>query len=348
MDHLVPHTEFYDIPFKTDNFQGMPYVQLGGSGLKVSKVGLGTWKYGYPETNDGARVGEKEAFKIFDRAIELGVTHWDSANRYNASSGNSERVIGKWLKANPDQRGNVVVATKIFGAMDGLTPNHWGSSRTNIMNGTYACLARLQTEYIDLMYLHHYDETCPVEESLEAIEDLVSRDLIRYFAVSNFTVDQLRLYKAVSDSMSLRSKIVAVQNQYDILNKELHQQGVLDYCARAGMSLVAWSPLARGLLTDRYLEKSKVGPGDRLVDEGTFDDYATEENMKKLHLLDSLAKEWDMEINQLALAYMMTLPGMGSVIPAASTVEQLESNAKVGQIDFTNEQIFKIKEALGD
>lgn len=348
MDHLVPHKEFFGIPFVTDEFNGMPYVQLGGSGLRVSKVGLGTWKYGYPETNDGSRVDEKGAFKIFDRAIEVGVTHWDTANRYNASSGNSERVIGKWLKANPDQRRNVVIATKIFGGMDGVTPNHCRSSRANVLDAVYACLARLQTDYIDLLYFHNYDNTCPVEESLATIEDLVQRDLVRYFAVSNFTVDQLRLYKAVSDSMSIRTRIVATQNQYDIVNKELNQPGVLDYCAKSGISYVAFSPLARGFLTNRYLDKSKVGPGDRLFDEGTFDQDATDEKVKKLQALGALAKEWDMEVNQLALAYMMTLPGMGPVIPAASRVEQIESNAKVGQINFTSEQIVRIKAALGE
>jgi len=346
MDHLKPHKEFYGIPFMTDKFNDMPYVQLGKSGLRVSKVGLGTWKYGYPETNDGSRVDEKEAFKIFDRAIELGVTHWDTANRYNDSSGNSERVIGKWLKANPDQHRNVVVATKIFGGMDGVTPNHCRSSRGNVLDSTYACMARMQLDYIDLLYFHHYDATCPVEESLAAIEDLVQRDLIRYFAVSNFTVDQLRLYKAVSKSMSIRTRMVAVQNQYDIVNKELNQPGVLDFCAKSGVSYVAFSPLARGFLTNRYLDKSKVGAGDRLFDEGTLDKDMTEAKMKVLQGLGALAKSWDMEVNQLALAYMMTLPGMGSVIPAASRVEQLESNAKVGTISFTDEQLLKIKSVL--
>jgi len=325
----------------------MPYVQLGGSGLRVSKIGLGTWKYGYPETKDGSRVDEKEAFRIFDRAIELGVTHWDTANRYNDASGNSERIIGKWLKANPDQRRNVVIATKIFGGMDGISPNHCRLSRTNILDSTYACLARLQIDYIDLLYFHSYDRTCPVEESLAAIEDLVWMDRVRYFAVSNFTVDQLRYYKAASDTMSIRSRVVAVQNQYDIINQELYQPGVLDYCAKNSISYVAFSPLARGLLSNRYLDKTKVGPGDRLFDEGTFDKDVTAENMERLLKLAHLAEEWEMEINQLALAYMLTLPGMGPVIPAASRVEQLESNAKVGQINLTDEQLVNVKSVLG-
>lgn len=334
---------FYNLPFVTDEFNGMPYVQLGGSGLRVSKIGLGTWKYGYPKRDDGSRVGEKEAFKIFDRAVEVGITHWDTANRYNSSSGNSERVIGKWLKANPTQRRNVVIATKVFGAMDGLTPNHCRASRMNILDGVYASLKRLQTDYIDLLYLHNYDSTCPTEESLAAIEDLIQRDLVRYFAVSNFTVDQIRLYKGVADSRFIRSRLVAVQNQYDIFNKEPNQPGVLDYCAKTGISLIAFSPLGGGFLTDRYLDKSKVGSGDRLYDEGRFKKEVTKEKVKKLTKLSRLAEKWGMEINQLALAYMMTLPGMGPVIPSASKVKQIESNAEAGKIKFTDEQIAKIK-----
>jgi aryl-alcohol dehydrogenase-like predicted oxidoreductase len=347
MEHLLPHTEYYHIPFTTNGFHNMQYVQLGGSGLRVSKIGLGTWKYGYPETNDGSRVGEKEAFQIFDRAVELGVTHWDTANRYNDASGNSERLIGKWLKANPDQRRNVTIATKIFGGMDGVTPNHCRLSRTNILESTYACLARLQSDYIDLLYFHSYDDTCPVEESLAAIEDLVRMDRVRYFAVSNFTVDQLRYYQAASDSISMRTRAVAVQNQFDIINHELYQPGVLDYCAKNSISYVAFSPLARGFLTSRYLDKTKVGPGDRLYDEGTYDKDVTEEKVNKLQKLALLAGEWELEVSQLALAYMMTLPGMGPVIPAASRVGQLESNAQAGQINFTNEQLVKIKSVLG-
>jgi len=101
MDHSVPHPDLYGVEYEMDDFNGMPYRWIGQSGLRASAVGLGTWKYGLPETGDGARVDERTAFQIFDRAIELGVTFWDTANRYNNASGNSERVIGRWLKATP-------------------------------------------------------------------------------------------------------------------------------------------------------------------------------------------------------------------------------------------------------
>lgn len=201
-------SRFYNIPFETESFNGMPYRRLGGSGLKVSNVGLGTWKMGYPESGDGSRVDEQTTFKIFDRAIELGVTFWDTANRYNNASGNSERLIGSWFKNNPDQRRNVVLATKLSGAMDGFTPNHCGLSRANIMEAVYASLERLQSDHIDLLYFHSFDRGTPPEESMLAIEDLVKQDMVRYFSVSNFTVEQLTTYQSLQRKLSSRSNIL--------------------------------------------------------------------------------------------------------------------------------------------
>lgn len=338
MDSNIPNPAQTDIPFVIDDYHKMSYRRLGRSGLQVSNVGLGTWKFGYPETGDSARVDEKTAFAIFDRAVELGVTFWDTANRYNLGSGNSERLIGRWFSSNPSERRNIVLATKIFGGMNGYTPNHCRLGRLNILESVYACLERLMCDNIDLLYFHGYEPDTPVEESLAAIEDLVQQDLVRYFAVSNFTADQLRLYQAAEQSLSIRCRVVAVQNQYDILNFETNQPGVLDYCQQNGVSFVAFSPLARGLLTSRYIKKGIAGPGDRLFDEKTIDKDLTPEKYQQLIQLAATAKTMGLEINQLVLAYMLTLPGMGPVIPASSTVRQLESNAAAGKLLLTAEQ----------
>jgi len=346
MDHTKPQLQFYNAPFTADSFNGMPYRVLGKSGLRVSTIGLGTWKMGYAETGDGSRVDDKTAWQIFDRAIELGVTFWDTANRYNNASGNSERIIGIWLKNNPDQRRNVVLATKMFGGMDGLTPNHSRLSRGNILDSVYASLQRMRVDYIDVLYFHGYDATTPAEESLAAVEDLIRRDLVRYFAVSNFTVDQLRIHLAAAEGAFTRCRPLAVQNGFDILHGELNQAGVLDFAARAGVSFVAFSPLGRGLLTERYLEPAKAGKGDRLVDEGTLEADLAGGVKEKLSRLATLARQWELPLNHLALAYMLTLPGMGPVIPSASTVAQLESNAGAGKVVLQDEQVAQIRTAL--
>ncbi|MCL5998556.1 MAG: aldo/keto reductase [Chloroflexi bacterium] len=349
MDHTQPHPELYNAPWTADDFNGMPYRSLGRSGLRVSNVGLGTWKFGHPTTGDGARVDERTAFQIFDRAIELGVTFWDTANRYNAASGNSERVIGQWLVANPDQRRNVVIATKVFGGMDGRTPNHSRLSRTNILESVYACLERLQVDTIDLLYFHAYDSTTPIEESLIAVEDLVRQDVVRYFGVSNFSLSHLRAYREVEATLSVRSRMVAIQNQYDIVNGESDRQpGVLAYAASERISFVAWSPLALGLLTERYLDLAKVGQGDRLYDEGTLQQATSAVAMAKLHRLAGLSHEWGLQLSQLALAYMLALPGMGPVIPAVSSVTQLESNAAAGKVVLSTEQMQRVRDSVHD
>ena len=339
MKWLKPNPDLYKVPFTADEFNGMPYRSLGATGLKVSNVGLGTWKMGFPETGDGSRVDEKTAYRIFDAAVENGVTFWDTANRYNGASGNAERLIGRWLKNNPDQRRNMVIATKLYGGMDGRTPNHSRLSRANILESVYASLKRMQIETIDVLYFHRFDDQTPIQESLAAIEDLTKRDMIRYFAVSNFTVNQLHQYQAAEKNYSCRCRVSAVQNYFEILSKErADAEGVLGYCAKSRISFVAYSPLAGGLLTDRYIDPSQASDGDRLVDEGKLEHAATETVVEKLKKLNRLARESGLQLNQLALAYMLTLPGMGPLIPAASTPEQLVSNAQAGTTVLSDEQ----------
>lgn len=349
MDYLTPQTSLYNLPMIMDDFNGMPYRILGSSGLRVSNVGLGTWKIGYPETGDGSRVEPETAFKIFDRAVELGVTFWDTANRYNNSSGNSERIIGTWMTNNPDQRRNIVLATKLYGSMDGKTPNHSRLSRGNIMDATYASLERLQIDYIDLLYFHMFDSETAIEESCEAVEDLIRQDLVRYLGVSNFTLENMKTYEEVLKGVTRRCRIHAVQNQFNIINGENYSgPGVLDFAAKHDISFIAWGPLAQGLLSERYLDITKVGKGDRLFDEGTLEKVTTADEMKKIKTLSELAHEWDLNLSQLALAYMLTLPGMGPVIPSSSTLKQLESNAAAGKVLLDNDQINKIKTIIDE
>jgi len=330
-----------------DSFNGMPYRLLGRSGLRVPNLGIGTWKFGRPELGDGSRVNEKAAHRIFDRAIELGATFWDTANRYHDGSGNSERVIGSWLKSNPDQRRNVIVATKIFAPMDGNSPNHSRLSRGNILESVYACLERLNCQVIDLLYFHMHDPLTPVEESLAAIEDLVRQDLVRYFGVSNFNPQQLARYQAVAADLSVRCRIQAVQNRYDILNGEDPQRpGVLNYCAGNDVAFIAWTPLLGGLLTGKYLDHSKVKKGDRLLDEGTMAILADERTMALIRRLSDLGSAWGLTLNELVIAYMLTLPAMGPVIAAVSNPQQLEANARGARTPLDREQTNRVAKIL--
>jgi aryl-alcohol dehydrogenase-like predicted oxidoreductase len=347
MNPLEPQPALYGVPFTTDEFHGMPYRRLGGSGLRVSHIGLGTWKFGLPETGDGARVDARTAYAIMDQAVTLGVTFWDTANRYNNASGNAERIIGRWLRDHPDQRRNVVLASKAFGGMDGTTPNHSRLGRANLLDSVQASLERLQTDHLDLLYFHSYEAETPVEESLETVEDLVRQDLVRYFAVSNFTVDQLRLYAAAARGLSARCKVTAVQNKFDPLAGESPKAaGVLAWCAEHGVSFVPYSPLARGLLTNRYLDPQQARQGDRLVDEGTLAKDLEGAVLPRLQRVAALAEAWDLEVSQLTLAYLLALPGMGPMIPSATTVAQVESNAAAGRVRLSPEQVAETARAF--
>jgi aryl-alcohol dehydrogenase-like predicted oxidoreductase len=350
VDQREPRPELYGVPYRTTEFNGMPYRRLGTSGLWASNMGIGTWKFGFPETGDGARVDERTAYAIFDRAMELGVTFWDTANRYNNASGNSERLIGRWLRRNPDLRRNVVIATKVCGGMDGRTPNHSGLSRGNILDSVRACLDRLETAHVDLLYWHATDEWAPLDEGLAAVEDLIRQDLVRYFGVSNVSAEELAEVQHEAGRLSARCRPVAVQNRFDVVRGEGARGGggVLDRCARTGVAFVAYSPLARGLLTERYLDPSKAKPGDRLVDEGTLERDATGPVLAKVRQLADLARAWGIPVSQLALAYMLTLPGMGPAIPSCSSVAQLESNAAAGRLTLTDEQCAQVRAVLAD
>ncbi|HOX84438.1 MAG TPA: aldo/keto reductase [bacterium] len=345
MQQSKPNTDMYNVPWTTDSYNGMPYRVLGRSGLRVPLVGLGTWKIGFPETGDQARVDEKSALAILDRAVQLGVTFWDTANRYNNASGNSERVIGRWLAANPDQRRNIILATKLFGGMDGFTPNHSRLSRLNILESFYASLDRLMLDGVDLLFFHAYDPHTPVEESLAAVEDLVRQDMVRYFAVSNYSIEQIRLLRSMEERLSCRVRIVAVQNQYDIVNGESPQhRGVLAEVQNLGISFIAWSPLARGLLTDRYLKPENAGSGDRLFDEGTLESDCRQ--IDTVRRLAALAAKWHLPLSELVIAKMLTMSGMGPIIASVSSIEQLESNAHAAKIQLSIDRVEAINQAL--
>jgi aryl-alcohol dehydrogenase-like predicted oxidoreductase len=212
----------------------------------------------------------------------------------------------------------------------------------------YASLERLKVDYVDILYFHSFDETTPIDESLAAIEDLVRQDLVRYFAVSNFDINQINEYLSYGSDFSIRSRMVAVQNKYDILNGEdPAYQGVLKASEHNRISFVAWSPLGKGLLTDRYTDLSRVGRGDRLFDENLIDTITLREK-ECLNGLSSLAKEWGMRLNELVISYMLTLPGMGPIIPSSSSLEQLRSNAFGGKLILSEEQRIRILNILNN
>ena len=218
-----------------EEFRGMPCRRVGNSGLFVSVVGLGMWKWGDP-VYDGSRIGDHEGFEVLDRALEMGVFHWDTACSYNLASGNSERLLGRYFSSRPGSvREQVVMATKIHNpvrpehAMEAdFTPNQLGASRTYIHFGVDKCLERMQTDYIDLLYLHQNgtddqgNYRVPIEETWGAFDDLVTQGKVRYLAVSNHSAKQMANVVATLEKVGkdVSRRIVAVQNRYNLVQQD--------------------------------------------------------------------------------------------------------------------------------
>ncbi len=354
----------------TKTFRGMKYRRMGHSGLWVSEVGLGTWKWGDP-SYDGSRVGEHDGFRILDRALELGITHWDTANSYNAGSGNSERLLGRYLKSHGTRvRDRVVLATKVRNAVRDehelereFSPNESGSSRKYIVQAVEGCLKRLQTDRIDLLYHHAPDLlpdrswSTPLDEVWDAFEQLVRQGKVLYLAVSNRTTDQLEEESAVLAAVASNPsrRIIGVQNWYNMLqrakvsSKEENptiedEQAFLSYIAGKGIGLIPFVPLAVGLLTGRY-RKGQIDVTGRLSEqagEGWRDQFLTERNLERVDQLDAIAREKGCSLAQLAIAWLLSHEVVCSVIAGVTRMEHLTENAGATSVALTEEELAQI------
>ncbi len=291
----------------------MEYSVLGNSGVQVSRICLGAMMFGSP-TN------ESDSIKIIERAIDAGINFIDTANVYNA--GESERIVGKAVQTFRD---DVLIATKVSGAMgEGL--NRSGTSRHHIMMEVENSLRRLDTDRIDLYYLHRWNALTPIEESLRALDDCVRQGKVRYIGCSNF--DAWRLCEAwwTSDRMNLE-KFVCLQPLYNIVNRDIEVE-LLPFCKAYNVGIVSYSPLARGVLTGKYLPGQPPPPGSRAArqDRRILQTELREESYDVAQKLQPLAAAHGKTLAQFALAWTLANPRITSVIIGPKNLEQLEDN----------------------
>ncbi len=291
----------------------MEYSGLGNSGVQVSRLCLGAMMFGSP-TN------ESDSIKIIERAVDAGINFIDTANVYNA--GESERIVGKAVKA---YRDDVLIATKVSGAMgEGL--NRSGTSRHHIMMAVEDSLRRLDTDRIDLYYLHRWNALTPIEESLRALDDCVRQGKVRYIAGSNF--DAWRLCEAwwTSERMNLE-KFVCLQPLYNIVNRDVEVE-LLPFCKAYNVGVVSYSPLARGVLTGKYLPGQPPPPDSRAArqDRRILQTELREESYEVAQKLEPLAAAHGKTLAQFALAWTLANPTITSVIIGPKSLEQLEDN----------------------
>ncbi|WP_299328876.1 aldo/keto reductase [Parasphingopyxis sp.] len=308
----------------------MDYYTLGNSGLKVSRLALGTMTFG---DDWGWGADDAASRQIFDAYVEAGGNFFDTADLY--TEGNSERMLGQYIK-DAGIRDRAVIATKFSYNAESGNPNAGGNGRKNIMRAVEGSLERLGTDYIDLYILHTWDRVTPAEEVMRTLDDLVRQGKVRHVGLSDVpawyaaraqTVAEMRGYESLS----------ALQLEYSLVERNIEDEFV-DFGTRHGAGIMVWSPLASGLLSGKYKPsqgEKPEGEGRLAVTAGSgnpaFEKF-TERNWKIVSELEAVAGELDRSMAQVAVNWVANRPGVASVLVGATKLSQIEDN--LGALDF--------------
>ena len=294
----------------------MNYTRLGRSGLKVSRIALGCMTYGDPAWRDWV-LGEEASRPFFRRALELGINFFDTADMY--SLGRSEEITGRALK-DFARREDIVLASKVAAPM-GPGVNNVGLSRKHIMDAAQASLKRLGTDYIDLYQIHSRDPNTPMDETLEALHDLVKLGMVRYIGASNHFAYQIARAQYLADFRGW-TRFVSVQDQYNLLYRE-EEREMLPLCREEGIGFLPWSPLARG-----YLAGNRRG-GEGQTTRGSSDTmsqalFGSQTDEAVVGAVEAVAQGRGMRPSQVALAWTLHQEGVTAPIIGASKMNHLE------------------------
>ncbi len=303
---------------------------MGRTGLKVSEVCMGTMTFGH-------QADEETAHAILDRALDAGVNFVDAADVYPVpvtleTVGRTEEIVGRWLKGKRDQ---VVLATKCRGRM-GPRPNDEGLSRKHILEAVDASLRRLQTDYIDLYQVHSPDPSTPLDETLRALDDVVRSGKVRYIGCSNF--EGWRLCKALwtSDRLNI-ARFDCVQPRYNLVTRGI-ERDLLPLCQEEGVGVIAYNPLAGGMLTGKYLRGQEPPEGTRFALGGGSGPlyrrrYWREELFDRVERVEEIARRVGATPAQVALAWLLRQPALTSAIVGATRPEQLDDSLRAVDLE---------------
>ena len=303
----------------------MQYRNMGRTGLKVSEVCLGTMTFGHG-------TDERASEEIVDLAFDSGVNFFDTANTYG--DGASEVLLGNALKG---RRRDAVVATKVFNPF-GPGPNDSGMSRVHIMNAVEDSLRRLQTDYLDLYYIHHVDTQTPLEEMLRALDDLVRQGKVRYTACSNYEAWRLMEALWISDSEGW-ARFDCYQPQYSLVVRDIEEE-LIPVCELKGLGVVVWSPLGGGFLSGKYRPGQRSVTGSRSEEGWAYPErYFADCADDSLAALLDMAESTGYSPAQVALRWVLEQPSITSVIIGARTVEQARDNIMAGSFCLEGEHV---------
>ena len=315
----------------------MEYVNLGTTGLKVSRICLGTMTYGSKKWREWV-LDEAESRPFIQRALEAGINFFDTADMY--SVGASEEVLGRALKDFQPSRERVVIATKVFNPM-GDDPNQRGLSRKHIHHAIDDSLRRLGTDYVDLYQIHRFDPHTPMEETLEALDEVVRAGKALYVGASSMFAWQVAQMLAISDANGW-ARFVTMQNHYNLIYRE-EEREMNPLCAAEGVGLIPWSPLARGFLTG----SRKAGTVRAKTDAfgaSLYNQKSAESDERVIQALEDLSRERGLPPAQIALAWLMHKPAMTAPIVGASKPHHLDDAIAAVGVKLSDAEIARLEE----
>jgi aryl-alcohol dehydrogenase (NADP+) len=314
----------------------MLYANLGRSGLKVSRICLGAMSYGSTAAKSWI-LSEEQGRPFIQRAVELGINFFDTADMYSLGAG--EAVLGRALH-DFARRDDVVIATKVFYPMSDK-PNDRGLSRKHIMAAIDASLRRLGTDYVDLYQVHRWDYGTPIEETLEALHDIVRAGKARYIGASSMYAWQFAKALYLADLHGW-TRFVSMQNHYNLIYRE-EEREMLPLCRSEGIGCLPWSPLARGFLAGN---RSKAGGGATIraqTDELAHGMYYADMDFAVAKRVTEIASKRDVSSAQVALAWLLRQPGVAAPIVGATAISQLEQAVAAVELTLTDEECAEIE-----
>jgi aryl-alcohol dehydrogenase-like predicted oxidoreductase len=328
---------------------------LGNSSLRVSEISLGSWlsvggKHLTNEIPGSPSVLERETgLKILEKAVDCGINFFDTAPGYG--KGNAERMIGEFMQ--DYNRDEFIIATKVFFPVE-WSDTHFGTSRKSIHINLKDSLERLQTDYVDIYYCHVYDNYGNIEETIRAMNTMIDQGKILYWAASNWSAAEIERVYGICRAEGLQPPI-ALQTKYNLLDREieLSHMSTIDYTK---IGLASYSPLQEGILTGKYnherpsdsrLEKLKGTVFEEISNE-FFDKMLTEDNLTKLRKLEELAKDQEISMAQLSLAWLLSKRFVSTAIVGASKGEHLEDNTQVSSLNLDKDVFARIEEIMNN
>ena len=318
----------------------MEFRYLGRSGLKISEITYGNW------LTHGSQVENEVATQCVRAALDAGITSFDTADVYANTA--AETVLGDALKG--ERREGLEIFTKVYWPTGPGGPNDSGLSRKHIMESINGSLRRLQTDYVDLYQAHRYDTETPLEETMVAFADIVRAGKALYIGVSEWTADQIRAGHALATELKI--PFVSSQPQYSMLWRVIEGE-VVPTCAELGISQIVWSPVAQGVLSGKYKPGQPVPAGSRATDEKGGANFIKRfldnpDLLQRVQDLEPIAKELDLTLAQLAVAWVLQNANVAAALIGASRPEQVVENVKAAGVKIPAELLARIDDVLGD